>query len=108
MATFTIKLDDETLQKLTAAAKRIGVAPERLAEMALESLLLNDDFPRSGQEAVGVSEPTRAWAGETEKAGVAGDRLTTSGDYAGPFVDLDDALDVFSAELNRRRQGLPG
>ena len=109
MATFTIKLDEETLQKLTTAAKRIGVAPERLAEMALESLLLHhDEFPGSGQEAIGVSEPTRAWSGEANEAGVTVDQLTTSEDYAGPFIDLDEALDVFSAELNRRRQSRAG
>ena len=109
MATFTLKLDDDTLRTLTEAAKRIGVTPERLAEMTLESLLLNgDDFHGSAREAAGVGEPARAWAGEAEEAGVTGDQLTTSDDYAGPFVDLDEALDVFSAELNRRRQSLAG
>ncbi|MGV8928137.1 MAG: hypothetical protein ACOH1E_00150 [Brevundimonas sp.] len=105
MATFTLKLDDETLQKLTAAAKRINMTPERLAEMALKSLLLKgEDFSGSAQETAGVGEPTRAWAGETEEAGVTGVQLTAYADYTGPFIDLDDALDAFSAELNRRRQ----
>ena len=109
MATFTLTLDDDTLQKLTAAANRIGVAPERLAEVALGALLLNDDdFPGSGQKAVGVREPTRAWGGESKEAGTTGDQLTTSADYAGPLVDLEEALDLFSAELDHRRQRSPG
>ncbi len=109
MAIFTLKLDDDALLKLTIAAKRIGVDPERLAEMVLESLLLNgDDFSGSAQEAAGVGEPARAWAAKTEEAAVTGDHLTASADYAGPFVDLDEALDVFSAELNRRRQSSAG
>ncbi|HEY0104278.1 MAG TPA: hypothetical protein VGB60_12520 [Brevundimonas sp.] len=109
MATFTLDLDDETRQKLAAAAKRIGLTPERLAEVTLASLLLNgDDLRRSERKAVGLSEPTRAWTGETQETGVKDDQLASSVDYAGPFVDLDEALDVFSTELNRRRRSSTG
>lgn len=107
MATFNIKLDDYAFRKLTEAAKRAGVTPERLAEMMVESWLFDDDAVPHHQ--AGVREPARAWTNETagarasSEAGSGQDQLTTAADYDGPFVDLDEALDDFSAELNRRR-----
>ena len=108
MMTFNIKLDDYALRKLTEAAKRAGVTPERLAEMMVESWLFDDDVVPDLQ-AAGVREPARAWTNQTAGARASGadgsrqDQLTTAADYDGPFVDLDEALDDFSAELNRRR-----
>lgn len=66
MAAITLKLDDDTLRKLTEAARRAGVTPERMAEMMVAaSILADDDNPATP----GVGEPTRAWAGATEEAG---------------------------------------
>lgn len=59
MPTFTIKLDDETLRKLTEAAGVSGVTPARMAEMLLEA------WPLAGDEITatpGVGEPASAWA----------------------------------------------
>ncbi len=104
MAIFTLKLDDDTLRKLTEAARKAGVTPERMVEMMVEAALVaDDDLPAPP----GVSEPARAWAGATDDDDAAG-QLTTPEDYEGPFVDLDEALDGFSAELNRRRRSSAG
>ena len=66
MATFTLKLDDDTLRKLTGAARRAGVTPERMAELMLEAwTLADDDLPASP----GVGEPARAWAGAPSDGG---------------------------------------
>ena len=86
MATFTLKLDKGTLRKLTEAADRAGVTPERMAEMMVETwLLADDDRPAPS----GVGEPARAWAGAAEVGG-GSDQFTTPEDYEGPFVDLDE------------------
>lgn len=115
MATFTVKLDDDTLHRLTEAAKRVGVTPERLAEMTLESLLFDGDgFHGSDRDSIGVREPARAWTDEAAGARMSGegrsghDQCTTAEDYEGPFVDLDEALDGFKAELNRRLKSSAG
>lgn len=93
MATFTLKLDDYTLRKLTEAARKAGVTPERMAAMTLEAGILADDgLDRS---PAGVGEPARAWTGVTKAGGA--DQHTTPEDYEGPFVDLDVALDALSA-----------
>ncbi|MDI1327443.1 MAG: hypothetical protein PSV23_11670 [Brevundimonas sp.] len=64
MATFTLKLDDDTLRKLTEAARRAGVTPERMAESMLETwILADDDLPASP----GVGEPARAWTSATDE-----------------------------------------
>lgn len=103
MASFTLKLDDDTLLKLTEAARKAGVPPERMAEMVVGAwLLANEDLPAPS----GVSEPARAWAGATDEYGSG--QLTTPEDYEGPFIDLDEALDRFSAELTRRRTSSAG
>lgn len=103
MASFTLPLDDDTLRKLTEAARRTGVTPERLAGMLVEAgMQAVDDLPAPP----GVGEPARAWAGAMENGGA--NRPTTPEDYEGPFVDLDEALDDFSAELNRRRRSSAG
>ena len=66
MTTFTLKLDDDTLRKLTEAARKAGVTPERMAETMLETgLLANHDLPASP----GVGEPAPVWAGERDAAG---------------------------------------
>lgn len=66
MATFTLKLDDDTLRKLTEAARRAGVTPERMAELFLEAWIpADDDLPASP----GVGEPARAWTSATDEGG---------------------------------------
>lgn len=66
MATFSLKLDDETLRKLTEAARKAGVTPERMAEMVVETWIpADDDLPTPP----GVGEPVRAWAGATDVGG---------------------------------------
>lgn len=66
MATFTLKLDDDTFLKLAEAARRAGVTPERMAEMVMETwIVAADDLPAS----TGVDEPARAWAGATDEGG---------------------------------------
>ena len=93
MATFTLKLDSYTLQKLTAAARKAGVSPERMAVLMLEAWILADDGP--DRSPAGVGEPAHAWTGVTTEGGA--DQQTTPEDYEGPFVDLDVALDALSA-----------
>lgn len=66
MATFTLNLDDDTLRKLTDAARRAGVTPERMAAMLVETWLLADD---DRPAPPGVGEPARAWAGATDEGG---------------------------------------
>lgn len=105
MATFTITLDDNTLRRLTDAAAQVGVTSERLAEMMLESLLF--DRVEVAQASAGVGEPSHAWTDETAEVSGASDRsprLTNAGNYDAPFVDLNRALDNFSADLRRRRK----
>lgn len=103
MATVTLKLDSYTLQKLTAAARKAGVSPERMAVLMLEAWLLADDGLDRGP--VGVAEPARAWTGVTTDSG--GDRQTTPEDYEGPFVDLDVALDAPStARITARAKSM--
>ena len=103
MTIFTLKLDDDTLRKLTEAARKAGVTPERMVEIMVEAALVaDDDLPAPP----GVSEPARVWAGATDDD--AAGQLTTPEDYEGPFVDLDEALDGFSTELNRRRRSSAG
>ena len=97
MATFTIKLDDDTLRKLTEAAERAGMTPERWAEMLVESSLSDgDDVQGLDRNSTGVREPARAWK-ETGEGTAAHDPRTTAEVYEGPFVDLDEALDELSA-----------
>lgn len=78
---------------MVEAARRADLTTERLAETALASLLQADDTSigrRTGREG----EPPSARAGK--------DLQTTAADYEGPFVGLDEALDAFRAELERR------
>lgn len=66
MATFTLKLDDYTLQKLTEAAREAGFTPEHMAAMVMERwALADDDLPAPP----GVGEPARAWADATDEGG---------------------------------------
>lgn len=66
MATFTLKLDGYTLQKLAEAALRAGVTPERMAEMVVEAwILAGDDLPAPP----GVGEPARAWVDAPDEGG---------------------------------------
>lgn len=70
MATFTLTLDDETIRKLTEAARKAGVTPERMAEMLVETwLLANDGLPTPP----GVGEPARVWANATDEGGDPGE-----------------------------------
>lgn len=66
MATFTLKLDSYTLQKLTEAARKAGVTPERMAAMTLEAWILADD---DRPAPPGFGEPARAWASATDEGG---------------------------------------
>lgn len=93
MATFTLKLDDYTFRKLTEAARKAGLTPERMAAMTLGAWILADDGQDRGP--VGVGEPARAWTGVTKDTGT--DQQTTPEDHERPFVDLDVALDALSA-----------
>lgn len=77
MATFTIKLDDDTLRKLTEAARKAGVTPERMAEMVVERGILADDDPPAPP---GVGEPARAWADAADKGGDHGEGNATNHD----------------------------
>jgi len=90
MATFTLKLDHYTLHKLTEAALKAGVAPDRMAAITLEAWLLADAGDNRGP--AGVGEPARAWAGVTNNGGP--DQQATPEDHEGPFVDLEVALDA--------------
>lgn len=71
MANFTLQLNESTLQKLTEAAQKAGVTPERMAAMTLEAwVLASGDLPGPS----GVSEPARAWVdGQGEGEDVPGD-----------------------------------
>lgn len=104
MATFTLKLDDDTLRKLTEAARKAGVTPERMAAVRLEAWILADDGLDRG--SAGVGEPARAWTGVTNDGG-PGPR-TTSEDDEGPLVDLDVALDALSAAKITARAKMTG
>jgi hypothetical protein len=104
MATFTLKLDGYTLQKLTEAARKAGVTPERMAAMTLEAWILADDG--LGHRPAGVGEPTHAWTGVTKDGGP--DQPTTPEDHEGPFVDLDVALDALSAAKITARAKVTG
>lgn len=103
MASFTLKLDDYTLRKLTEAARKAGITPERMAEVILAQWILADDaFSEPVRARAGVGEPVGAWADATGKDPAGRDQITRAEDYEGPFIDLDEALEGFSIELNRR------
>ncbi len=104
MATFTLKLDDYTLQKLTEAARKAGVPPERMAAMTLEAWVLADDELDRGP--AGVREPAHAWTGVTKDDDPG--HHTTPEDDEGPFVDLDVALDALSAARITARATMMG
>lgn len=109
MATFTLKLDEYTLHKLTEAARKAGVTPERMAEVILEQWILADDaFSEPDHARARVDEPARAWADETGKGPAGPDLIARAEDYEGPFIDLDEALEGFSTELNRRLKSPSG
>ena len=93
MPTFALKLDDYALRKLTEAARKAGVTPERMAAETLEAWILDgDELDRS---PAGVGEPGHPFTDVT-KNGNPG-RPTTPEDDEGPFVDLHVALDALSA-----------
>jgi hypothetical protein len=108
MATFTLKLDDDTLRQLTEAARKAGVTPERMAEVILEQWRLADAFPEPDRAPAGVGEPAGVWADERRENPAGHDQITTAEDYEGPFMDLDEALEGFSTELNRRLKSPTG
>jgi hypothetical protein len=104
--TLTIHLGAYTTRKLRQAAETAGVSPEHMAEMLLRSAMVDSDVP-GGTEAspsAGVSEPATAWRAAERPVGDA----TEPGDYDGPHVDLEEALDAFDAKLNRRLASRPG
>jgi hypothetical protein len=88
-----IRLDPKTDRKLRAAAKAAGLSPERMAEMALEAFAAED-------AEGGVREPKRAWQDIADPDITF--PATTPADYGGPYVELEEALDAFDAELDRR------
>jgi len=98
MVSLTLKLSDDTLRRLTEAAREAGVTPERMVEMTLEARMLTHEERRVPQ---GLAEPGRAWADASEVRNDP-DQRTTPEDYEGPFVELDEALDGFSTDLHRR------
>jgi hypothetical protein len=104
MATFILKLDGYTLRKLADAARNAGVAPERMAAMALEAWILADD----GQEhrSPGVSEPAHAFTDGTNDGDPG--QYTAPDDDEGPFVELDVTLDALSAARIMARANLTG
>lgn len=66
--TFTLQLNAYTSRKLAERAEAAGIAPERLAEMVIESALFErDDFewangaPADPLPPRDVQEPTYAW-----------------------------------------------
>lgn len=93
MRTFTLKLHDYTLQKLTEAARNAGVTPARMAAMTLEAWILADDGPE--HRPPGVSEPAHAFTDGTNDGDPG--QHTTPDDDEGSFVDLDVTLDALSA-----------
>lgn len=74
-----VKLDKDAEARLTAMAEQAGVSPEALAGLMMHQLLDNP---------TGLVVPA-----------------TSSSDYDGPYVELEDALDAFSTELHRRLAG---
>jgi hypothetical protein len=98
--TLTLHLDAYMIRKLRGAAEAAGLSPERMAEMILTSAVLGEQAA-SGTEAAsaaGVEEPAAAWT-DARAPGLAGrdEAETEPGDYAGPYVDLDLALDADAA-----------
>lgn len=68
MARLTVKISDEALRKLTAAARLAGVTPEHMAETRLEAWAQTaDDRPVPDHLAPVVSEPARDWAHATDE-----------------------------------------
>jgi hypothetical protein len=87
MATFTLKLDAYTLRKLTEAARKAGVSPERMAGMMLEAWVHDAVAPGPERAQSGVDEPARAWAdavGDVDGP----DPHTTPAGPGGPVVEL--------------------
>lgn len=74
--------------------------------MTLESLRRGSgDHHWADRAPAGIAEPGRTWTKEAVVAGLsshAAERPSTPEDYQGPFLDLDEALEGFSAELSRR------
>lgn len=104
MATFTLKLDHLTLQKLTNAAREADVTPERMAAMTLEAWILADDRPDRSPTEVG--EPAHAWTGMAKDGDL--DQHTTPEDHEGPFVDLEVELDTRCAAKMTARAKVMG
>ncbi len=104
MATFTLKLDEYTLSKLTEAAQKSGASPERLAALMLEAWMIADDGP--DRSLTGVVEPTHAWSGMTKDGGP--DQHPTPEEHEGPLVDLDVELDALCGTKMRARARVLG
>jgi len=104
MATFTLTLDGSTLRKLTEAARKAGVTPERMAAMTLEAWILADVGLNRGP--AGVGEPARAWTGVRMDG--APDQHTTTEDSDGSFVDLEVALGAISTAKIMARAKMTG
>ncbi|WP_417230200.1 hypothetical protein [Brevundimonas sp.] len=63
MAKLTVNMSDETLQKLTEAARLAGMTPERMAGTMLEAWAQTaTGSPATDQTPPGVAEPVRGWA----------------------------------------------
>jgi hypothetical protein len=91
---FTVRLSERTLRRLAEAARRAGRTPEELAS-EIVTAAMTDEAPA----ASGVSEPKLDWDAISQPT----PPQTTPEDYDGPHVDLDEALDKFSAQLSRER-----
>lgn len=91
-----ITLSDDTASKLAEKAKAIGVSPEALAATLLEQALVESERWASSPHGIAESKP------EWVEDNLPEPPKTQPEDYGGPYVDLDEALDNFSSELNRR------
>lgn len=68
MAKLTLNMSDETLRKLTEAARLTGVTPEHMAETRLEAWAQTADGGAAPDHAPPVvAEPARAWARATDE-----------------------------------------
>ncbi len=100
MARFTLKLDDDTLRKLTDAARAAKVTPGRMAGTMLEAWLRDEVGPTPERAATGVDEPARAWAADTD--GVSEPHQTPA-DSDNPVVEMAEPMRLRFAGMARDR-----
>jgi len=91
MTTFTLKLDAYTLRKLTKAARKAGVSPERMAGIMLEAWVRDEVGPGPARAQPGVDEPASAWADAADDVD-GPDQHSTPADPRGPVVELVEPM----------------